>query len=41
VAAKIETKPVEKPLTAKTGQFRAQFSIAGLDVFAVATQDFK
>jgi hypothetical protein len=41
VAAKLETNFVRKPLTSKTGQFRAQFSIAGLDIFAVAIQDFR
>jgi len=43
VAAKIESKTrfARGQITTKTGQFRAQFSIPGLDIFAVATQDFK
>lgn len=39
--AKIETNFAKKALTTKAGQFRAQFSIPGLDLFAVAVQDFK
>jgi hypothetical protein len=41
VTAKIETSFTKLPLTPKTGQFRAQFAIAGLDIFAVAVEDFK
>jgi hypothetical protein len=40
VSAKEEENFAHKPITTKTGQFRPQFSIAGLSVFAVAIEDF-
>jgi hypothetical protein len=41
VAAKIETNFAHKPLTTKTGQFHAQFMIAGLEILALPVEDFK